>query len=158
MASKEKYLNETQKKLVIDLVKQGKSYRKVQEVTNIIFTTVGTIVKKYRLYDLFEICTGRGRKPKSIPRDNREMLGIVKINQFESTKKIANNLKNLTGTTISLTLIRNCIHKTGFSGYVAHKKPLINKPTHKKSYEETTEFCKKSIDDATIFLEISSLV
>ena len=31
---------------LIDLIKQGKSYKKLQEVINISFTTVGGIVKK----------------------------------------------------------------------------------------------------------------
>ena len=34
MAPKGKYLNETQQKIVLDLVKQGISYRKVRGVTN----------------------------------------------------------------------------------------------------------------------------
>ncbi|XP_047141041.1 uncharacterized protein LOC124816071 [Hydra vulgaris] len=101
MASKGKYLNTTQRKLVIDLVKQGNTYRKVEELTNISFTTVGAIVKKYQQYETFEIHTGRGRKRK-------------------------------TRNTISLTSIRNCIHKAGFSGCIACKKPFLTKNHMKK--------------------------
>ena len=64
-------------KIVIGLVKQAKSYRIVQEVKNI-FTTIGAIVKKYRLYDSFETHTGRGGKLKTTPRDDRVILKIVK--------------------------------------------------------------------------------
>ena len=60
MAHKGKYLNTTQQKLVIDLGKQGNTYRKVEELTNIPVTTVGAIVNKYKQYEMFEICTGQG--------------------------------------------------------------------------------------------------
>ena len=54
MAPKGKYLNITQQKLVKDLVKQGNTYRKVEELTNIPFTTEGAIVNKYKQYETFE--------------------------------------------------------------------------------------------------------
>ena len=58
MAPKGKYLNTTQQKHVIDLVKQGTTYRKVEELTNIPFTTVGAIVNQYKQYETFKIRTG----------------------------------------------------------------------------------------------------
>jgi hypothetical protein len=70
-APKGKYLNTTQQKLVIDLVKQGNTCRKVEELTNIPFSTVGAIVKKYQQYETFEIHTGRGQKRKTSSRDDR---------------------------------------------------------------------------------------
>ena len=48
MAPKGKYLNTTQRKLVVELVKQGNTYRKVEQLKNIPFTTVGAIVNKYK--------------------------------------------------------------------------------------------------------------
>ena len=59
------------------LALKGKSYRKVQQVTNIPFKTVVAIVKKHRLYDTFEIYTGRGRKLKTTPRD-KEIILLIK--------------------------------------------------------------------------------
>ena len=65
------------------------------------------------------------------PKAKRQLQKMIdnimncKKYQFNSTKNIANNLKNPTGTTISPTSIRNCIHKTGFSGYIDHKKPFL---------------------------------
>ena len=126
MVPKGKYLN-TQQKLVVDLVKQGNTYRKVEQLTNIPFTTVGAIVNKYKQYETFEIRTGRGRKLKTTSRDDREILRMIKKNRFESAKNIANHLKSLTGNTISLTSIRNHIHKAGFSGCIARKKPFLTK-------------------------------
>ena len=66
MAPKAKYLNTTQRNLVIDFVKQGNTYRKVEKLINIPLTTVGAIVNKYKQYETFELCTGQGRKLKTI--------------------------------------------------------------------------------------------
>ena len=95
------------------MVKQGNTYRKIEQLTNIPFTTVGAIVNKYKQYETFEIRTGRGRKLKTTSQDDREILRMIKKNRFESAKNIANHLKSLTGNTISLTSIRNRIHKAG---------------------------------------------
>jgi transposase len=95
MAPKGKYLNTTQRKLVIDLVKQGNTYRKVEELTNIPFTTVGAIVKKYQQYETFEIHTGRGRKRKTSSRDDREILRMIKKKSVGNCKKYSKSFETL---------------------------------------------------------------
>ena len=61
---------------------------------------------------------------------------MILKNWFESAKNIANHLKNLTGNSISLTSIRNRIHKAGFSGL------------------EKNEFCKKVLILASFWKKI----
>ena len=68
-----------------------------------------------------------GRKLKTTSRDDMEILRMIKKNRFESAKNIVNHLKSLTGNTISLTSIRDRIHKAGFSGCIARKKPFLTK-------------------------------
>lgn len=59
-----KHLNETQRKLILDLVNQGKTYRKVSEITNIPFTTITSIIKKYQKHGTIADLSGRGLNGK----------------------------------------------------------------------------------------------
>ena len=88
MVPKGKYLNETQQKLVTDLVKQANLIEKYKKLQLFFFLTVGAIVKKQRLHHTFEIRTGQGRKPKLTPRDDTEILRIVKKLDLKVQKKL----------------------------------------------------------------------
>ncbi|XP_065645560.1 uncharacterized protein LOC136076028 [Hydra vulgaris] len=114
------------------LVKREKTYRKIEELANIQFKTIGAILNKYKQYETFEIRSGRARKLKTTSRDDIEILSMIKKNRFENAKNIANHLKTLTGNTISLTSIRNCIHKAEFSGCIAQKKPFLKQNPMKR--------------------------
>lgn len=139
MPTVKKHLNASQRNLVVDLINQGSSYRKVEEMTGISFATVQSIYKKFKTHGTTADLVGRGRKRKTSSTMDRAILLNVKKNRFVSAIKIANDLKSNHGVKISDQTVRNRIHEAGFKAMMPIKKPYLTK----KHMKRRLEFAKK---------------
>lgn len=135
-------LDNTQRKLVIDLVNQGKSYREVQSNTGIPFTTISSIVKKFKTFGSVVNLPGRGRFRKTTEKMDRRIMNKIKFNRFESAAKIAEELKKDEGIEISPQTIRNRIKENGFNSRVVRKKPYLTK----RHMQRRLDFAKKYVN------------
>lgn len=82
MAPRKKHLTYHQRCLVIDLVHQGNSYRKIEDQTGIPFTTVSSIVKKYNMIGTVADVAGRRPKRKAFVATDRSIILNVKKDRF----------------------------------------------------------------------------
>lgn len=139
MAPTKRHLAVTQRNLVVDLVKQGKTYREVQKITGVAFTTVSNIMKKYKTFGTTDDVAGRGRKRKTSKAVDRNIIIHVKKNRFESAQKIAARIEESHGIIITPQTVRNRIHEQGFRGRTVRKKPFLSN----KHMKRRLDFAKK---------------
>lgn len=142
MTGSKMQLSSDQRKLVVDLVSKGESYREVQRQTGIAFTTVASIMKKYKKFGTTDNIKGNGRKRITTPQDDRSIIRMVKKDRFISVRKIQNVMENDHGIQMSASTIKNRIHEEGFVGCVAKKKPFLSA----KHMKRRLQFAKKYVD------------
>ena len=131
MPSRKQHLSITQRNLILDLVNDGNSYRRVQEKTGIPFTTVSSIMKKYSLIGTTADIPGRGHKRKTTPAIDRNFIISVKKNRFESANNIAQRIEKDHNLKITPQTVRNRIRENGFHSRVVRKNRTFPRITYK---------------------------
>lgn len=147
MSTRKKQLNETQRNLIIDLHKNGLSYRKIEMQTKISFSTVKNIVQKFKKHGTVADLSGRGRKRKTSSRIDRYIVSNVKEKRFQTAAHTAADIKTQFGVLISDQTIRNRLHEKGLRCYVPRKKPFLTK----RHMKNRLEFAKKYVNMPLIY-------
>ncbi|KAG1323027.1 hypothetical protein G6F63_013155 [Rhizopus arrhizus] len=107
----------------ISLLKQGKSVRKVEELTDLSKSTVGRLRKTH--------CTGvmkpnRGRPKVLSAADERYCVRQVTKNRVPSAVKVAECLENDTEKKVGVETVRRALRKAGLGAIEKPKKPLLS--------------------------------
>lgn len=109
---------------IVDAHKNGKGYKAISKQFLVPVSTVQSIVKKYREFQMVENREGRGRKQKLSPRDVRKVVREVNLNPRSTFKAILNNLST-SGIEISKSTLQRTMRKEGFRGCRPRKAPLL---------------------------------
>lgn len=142
MVNKSSETSITERKLILKLVCEGKSYRETAKIVGRSLCAVHNVVKKFRNEGNLQNKTGRGRKCILKPRDEQYIVRQIKANPRTSVPKLTTEVSGRIGKSISIETVRNVLRKAGFNGRVARKKPFINSVNRHKRLE----FAKKYIN------------
>ena len=121
--------------IILDLRKDGKSFRCIAKLVYKPLSTIHYIVKKFNEDNIVANRPRTGRPSKLSERDERFIVRKIKKNPFESSSSIASELNESYGQNVTARTVRNKIRKSGFRSRVARKKPFINKRNQKKRIE-----------------------
>ncbi|KAG0863567.1 hypothetical protein G6F15_013252 [Rhizopus arrhizus] len=107
----------------ISLLKQGKSVREVEELTDLSKSTVGRLRKTH--------CTGvmkpnRGRPKVLSAADERYCVRQVTKNRVPSAVKVTECLENDIGKKVGVETVRRALRKAGLGAIEKPKKPLLS--------------------------------
>ena len=116
-----------QRKLVINLYVQRKTYQEIAELLNMKKSTVGDIVRRHKNEARVHSIKQKGQLKKLTTREEHSIARKVKDNPRLSAPKLAAEVQTEYGKQVSAQTIRKIVKSYGYNGRVARKKPLINK-------------------------------
>ncbi|GBM14919.1 hypothetical protein AVEN_213263-1 [Araneus ventricosus] len=124
------------RKFVLRLfLKKGKSYREIAKIVGRSYTCVQKIIGKFKSDGLIENKIGRGRKYIVSDVAKRKILKEIKIDPKASAVKLAAEISQIIGRSVSDKNVRNVIRQAGYKCRVARKKPFISLKNQKKRLE-----------------------
>ena len=128
---------------VVERHRSGDGYKKISKALNIPWSTVKTIIKKWKVYGTTKTLPRSGRPSKLDDRARRRLIR-------EATKRPMATLQELqafmakTGQSVHVTTISQALHKSGLYGRVARRKPLLKKA----HLESRLKYAKKHSGDS----------
>jgi transposase len=132
--SKKKELTDFERGEIIGLHKGGFSQRKITEILNIPKSTVGDVIKKYNDQGLTTTASRSGRPKILTERDERHLINLVKENRNKTLEELTENFNTNMSISVSKRAVQRVLHKKGYSGHAAKKKPLVSEKNRKKRY------------------------
>src|SRR5689334_3716880 len=110
-----KQLSLFQKGLLIGMHDRGMNAAEISKKFNIHRSTAYRIFSKYKKYGNVDHLKGNGRKCKLTPRNLRFISNLIKSKSCFTKKQILNELKNK-NINVSLSTVKNAVHKLGYIG------------------------------------------
>lgn len=132
--SKKRELTDFERGEIVGLSKGNFSQRKITEILNIPKSTVGDVLKKYNEQGLTSTTPRSGRPKILTERDNRHLIKLVKENRGNTLEEITENFNTKMSISVSKRTVQRTLHKKGYSGHAAKKKPLVSEKNRKKRY------------------------
>jgi transposase len=123
------------RKLIIKLTCEGKSLRQIGEIIGKPHSTVQKVLNKYKYEGTLQNLPGRGRKKKLNDNDERMVLRRIRNDPKLSVPKLQPDVESVSGKSVCCETIRNVLHRYGFYGRMARKKPFISEVNRKKRIE-----------------------
>ena len=129
---KTKELSKQLRNKVVERHRSGEGYKKISKALNIPWSTVKSIIKKWKVYGTTQNLLRAGRPPKL---NSRVRMALVR----EASKRPMTTLKDLQRSmaemeeTVHVSTIAQVLHKSGLYGRVARRKPFLKK-AHVKSH------------------------
>ena len=137
------------RKIIIDLHKKGKCLREIGEIVGRNHCTIKKIVDKFGKHHTVANLPG-ARRPKCLTeKEIRAVVRKVKANPASSEVKIAEDISQSSGKSVSASTIRRALHKNGLHGRTPRKKSYISKVNQAKRLN----FAKKYKNEAPSFWE-----
>lgn len=135
------------REIIVDLHKKGKSLREISQIVGRNHCTVKKILDKFAKHKTLENLP-RGRRPKRLTdTEVRAIVRGVKADPTYSAVKIAENLSQSSGKSVSASTVRRALHQNGLYGRVPRKKPYVSKINQTKRLN----FAKKYVKQPTSF-------
>jgi transposase len=119
---------------IVGLRKVSFSYSKISETLKHPKSTVGDVIKKYNEQGLTSAASRSGRPKILTERDNRHLLKIAKDNRNNTLEELTEKFNTGMKISVSSRTIQRTLHKEGYSGHAAKKKPFISEKNRKKRY------------------------
>lgn len=129
-----KELTDFERGEIVGLSRGGFSYKNISIILGIPKSTVGVVVKNYNEQGLTTTKPRSGRPKILSERDNRHLMKIAKENRSNTLEELTENFNTAMNISVSSRTIQRALHKEGFSGHAAKKKPLISEKNRKKRY------------------------
>jgi len=157
MGRKSKNSSLEQRKLVLQLHLEGKTYKETADLLEMKPNTVGDIVRRFKNEGRVEYIKQKGQPKKLTDREEAEIVRKVKKNPRLSAPELKAELFADHGKTVSAQTVRRTIKKQGYNGRVARKKPLLSERNRKLRENFAKEYAKKDQSwwDDVIFLDES---
>ena len=111
------------------------SIREIAKRLKVSKSTVGYIIKKYKITGSIENTGGRGRKQALTHREVKLIDRAIKKSPFKTAKQLCQQVQEQFQKTLTTQTIRNYVHKAGFKARQPRKKPWISKVNQRKRLE-----------------------
>lgn len=143
MARKGKEITQEEKKIILRLHEQKKSYRDIGKILNRSRYTIRNIVKKFKNKESLINRRRSGRPRKLTIREER----VIIRNMKKKPKITSTELKAILGEQFNVDVhqetIRRALRRAGFSSRIARKKPSISKKNKKLRKKFANDYLPK---------------
>ena len=139
---KKREMTVTERAIIYNRRKSGETLSSIAEDYDLSPEGVRDIFRRLEERGVAENMTRSGRKRKTQPRDDRQILKEVQKN----CKVSAREIKDTLNLDISETTIKRRIRETGLGGYVARSKPYISPANRKKRVAFAKEYFSNPLD------------
>lgn len=143
MARERKESSLQEKKLMLKLVCQGKTYREVAAIVGKSWSTVYYTVKKFKSCGFLGNKRGRGRKSILSARNENFIIEKIKANPKACLTELTQEVSTIVQKPISVETIRRVLRRKEFHGRVSRKKPFISKVNKAKRLEFAQKYGSK---------------
>jgi len=130
--SQRKELTDFERGEIVGLSKGKVSIRKIADILKHPKSTVGEVIKKYNEQGATTTASRSGRPKILSERDNRHLLKIVKENRNNTLEELTENFNTSMAISVSNRTVQRTLHKEGYSGHAAKKKPFVSEQNRKK--------------------------
>lgn len=131
---KGKELTDFERGEIVGLSKGGFSQRKISDILKVPKSTVGDVIKKYNEQGLTTTASRSARPEILSEYDKRHLINITKENRFNTLEELTENFNTAMSISVSSRTLQRALHKEGYSGHAAKKKPFISEDNRKKRY------------------------
>uniref|UniRef100_A0A034VZC4 Transposable element Tc1 transposase n=1 Tax=Bactrocera dorsalis TaxID=27457 RepID=A0A034VZC4_BACDO len=143
MSSKQKETTISQRKIILHMHNQGKSYAEIGEMMDRSRFTIRNIIKRFKGASCLKSAERTGRPQVLSDREKQHIVRKVKKDPKISSTQIAAEVKNEFGKDIHAMTVRRVLHSAGYNSRVARKKPLISSRNQKKRLDYAKEYNTK---------------
>ena len=134
------------RKIIINLKKNGKSLREIGQIVQRNHCTVKKIIDKYTKYKQIKDFERTGRPRRLTDAEVRTVVREIKQNPAESAVKIAQNVSQTSGKSVSASTIRRTLNDHGLHGRIPRKKPFISKTNQNKRLNFARKYEKNDLN------------
>jgi len=131
---KTRELTDFERGLIVGLSKGEFSYREIAKELGIPKSTVGDVVKKYNEQGLTTTASRSGRPEILSEYEKKNLIKVAKENRFNTLEELTETFNTTLNISVSNRTIQRTLHKEGYSGHAAKKKPFISEANRKKRY------------------------
>lgn len=124
--AKGKELSNSEKELIIKHWKEGKSYRKIADILTMPFTTISSVIAKYKKVKTVENKSRSGAPRKISPKSMRKIQRKIQENPMTTRREIQEELK-ASGIIVTKRTISNELHRSQLRSCSPKKTPLLLK-------------------------------
>ena len=132
MAGKKKETTESERKIILYLHNQGKSYAEIGEMMERSRYTIRSIVQRFNGASTLKSSKHTGRPKALSSRERTQVLRMVKVNPKISSTQIAAEVKQDFGKDIHPITVRRALHEANYYSRIARRKPHISKANQSK--------------------------
>lgn len=157
MGSKKCETNVSQRKIILYLHNQGKSYAEIGEMMDRSRYTIRSIIQRFTGTASLQSEKRTGRPKALSDRERSQIVRKVKKNPRISSTQIAAEVKEEMGKDIHPITVRRTLHEADYRSRVARRKPLISKANQTKRLAYAKEYISKPRDfwDSVLFSDES---
>ena len=135
---KTKELSKKVRHKVVEKHRSGEGYKKISKSFIISLSMVKSINRKWKMYHTTQTRPRSGRPSKLSSQTSRKLVLDVTVNPTMTKKDEQGSMSEM-GVNVHESTISRSLHKAGFYGQVARKKPLL-----KKTSQSSFGVCKKA--------------
>lgn len=149
MDTKGKEIELGERKIIVKLWKEGKSFRKIGETVGRSHSSIQRVINNYKDTEDYLSRPRSGRPPLLTNREKRKIVQQVRKEPRLTAKKIVENVQEEFHKTISKDTVRRTLKKANYHSRVARKKPFVSEVNRQKRIA----FAKKLLDKPIEFWE-----
>ncbi|XP_055382491.1 uncharacterized protein LOC129612757 [Condylostylus longicornis] len=129
MSRKQKETALEERKIIIKLISEGKTYRKVGKILGRSHSSTQSIIKKYRHEGILTNEAGRGRKRLFTQATDNFIISKVKANPKIHIPEPTNQKPEIIEKPVSSETVRNVLRRADFHARAPRRKPFISEKT-----------------------------
>lgn len=146
MTGKKNELTLVMRDRIVNLRNNGSTYREIANILQLNLSTVYYVIRKYKSTGDIENGKRTGRPKVLTARESRLIEKSVRKNPFISSVELSNDLASCSGICVTPRTIRNYLHKLGYKGRSARKKPYISETNRAKRLQFAYEYINKPLE------------
>lgn len=157
MSSKQKETTESQRKIILHLHNQGKSYAEIGEIMERSRFTIRSIINRFKGESSFQSANRTGRPRALTDRESIQIVRKIKQNPKKTSTEIAAEVQEEFGKNVHPMTVRRVLHEANYTARVARRKPLVSSVNQTKRLNYAKEFVSKPISfwDEVLFSDES---
>lgn len=143
MESKGREISVSERKIIIKLWKDGKSFRKIGHIIGRTYSSVQRVINNFKKTGILTSKPRSGRPKILSAREERTVVNMVKVNPRITSSKIVENVNQAFKKCICAETARKILRKAGYRGRVARRKPFISLVNRRKRIEFAHNYISK---------------
>lgn len=144
MSPKLSETTESQRKIILHLHNQGKSFAEIGELMDRSRFTIRTIINRFEGETNLKSAKRSGRPRKLTERERVQIVRKVKVEPKITSTQLAASIKEDFGKEVHSKTVRRLLHEAGSTSWnnsrVARRKPLISAINRKKRLSYAKQF------------------